>query len=241
MDPLDSRITMEMVIEQERKLRDIVSIASVTVKGSDTQNGPVTWEAIKNQMRLKTIALHRIIELIFKLAGEQFDMSRFPSRDAGPWEKLIRVKDLFVAIQRRFAAAKDSIELVHETSNSMKFMMKTGSEPRFPNTTMASNAIEAARILMRSRPGGVKLVQYQAVVWDLIRSAYLSTGGAGSEDVSETLDLLSDTRPVRVFMQRSSPAGSEDVSETLNLLSDTRPVRVFPSPCKYVHEISCSI
>jgi hypothetical protein len=80
----------------------------------------------------------------------------------------------------------------------MKFMMKTGSEQRFPNTTTASNAIEAARILMRSRQGGVKLVH--SVVWDLIRSAYLSTRGAGSEDVSEILNLLSDAKPMRVFM-----------------------------------------
>jgi hypothetical protein len=116
-------------------------------------------------------------------------MSRYPSRDAGPWEKLILVKDLFVAIQRRFAAARDSIELVLETSKKsmpesikrlrihekimrnyvdlyrratfsprgshedkflgdwLKFMMKTGSEPRFPNTATATNAI----VLMRSR------------------------------------------------------------------------------------------
>ncbi len=51
---------------------------------------------------------------------------------------------------------------------------------------------------MRSRQGGMKLVQ--SVVWDQIRSAYLSTGGAGSENVSETLNLLSDAKPVRVFM-----------------------------------------
>ncbi len=76
------------------------------------------------------------------------------------------MQDLFVAIQRRFAAARDSIEMVHETSNKMKFMMKTGSQQRFPNITTASNAIEAAKILMRSRQGGVKLVQ--SVVWDLI-------------------------------------------------------------------------
>ncbi len=56
MDPLDSRITMEMVIEQERKVRDIVRVASVTVKGNDIQNDPVTWEATNNQMRLKTVA-----------------------------------------------------------------------------------------------------------------------------------------------------------------------------------------
>ena len=68
MDPLDSRITMEMVIEQERKLRDIVRVASVTVKGSDIQNDPVAWEATNDQMRLKAIALHRIIDPV---AGKQ--------------------------------------------------------------------------------------------------------------------------------------------------------------------------
>jgi hypothetical protein len=53
---------------------------------------------------------------------------------------------------------------------------------------------------------------------------------AGSEDVSKTLNLLSDTRPVGVFLAQtphSLPAGSEDVSETLNLLFDTRPMREF--------------
>ncbi len=54
---------------------------------------------------------------------------------------------------------------------------------------------------MRSRPGGVKHVQ--SVVWDQIRSAYLSTGGAGSEDVSENLNLLSDAKTVRVFMAQT--------------------------------------
>ncbi len=41
----------------------------------------------------------------------------------------------------------------------LKFMMKTGSEQKFPNTATASNAIETPRSLMRSRKGGVKLVQ----------------------------------------------------------------------------------
>ena len=84
----------------------------------------------------------------------------------------------------------------------LKFMMKTGSEQKFPNTATASNAIESARILMRSRQGGLKLVQ--SVVWDQIRSAYLSTGGAGSENVSETLNLLNDAKPARVFMAQAT-------------------------------------
>ena len=58
-------------------------------------------------MRTKT--LHRIIDLIFQLTSEMFDMGQFPSRDSWPWENL-------VAIQQRFVAAKDSIELVLEAS-----------------------------------------------------------------------------------------------------------------------------
>ncbi len=81
-----------------------------------SKNDPVAWEATHKLMLLKTKTLHRIMDLIFKLAGEQFDISRFPPRDAGPWEKLIRVKSLLVDIQRRFATARDSIKLVLETS-----------------------------------------------------------------------------------------------------------------------------
>ncbi len=77
-------------------------------------------------------------------------------------------------------------------------MMKTGSEQKFPNTATARNAIKFVRIL---RQGGVKLVQ--PVMWDQIRSAYLSTGGAGSQNVSETLNLLNDAKPARVFMAQA--------------------------------------
>ncbi len=54
---------------------------------------------------------------------------------------------------------------------------------------------------MRSRQGVVKLVQ--SVVWDQIRSAFLSTGGAGSENVSETLNLLNDAKPARLFLAQA--------------------------------------
>ncbi len=176
-----------------------------SMRGDDIQNDPVAWEATHKLILLKTKTIHLIIDLILKLAGEQFDMSRFPSRDAGPWEKLIREQDLFLAILQRFAAARDSVELVFKTSKKsipesierlrihekimrnylelyeratfsakgsyedkflgdwLKLMTKTVLEQRFPNTATASNAIEAARILMR---GWVKLVQ--SVVWDQI-------------------------------------------------------------------------
>ena len=65
-------------------------------------------------MKPKTIQL--VVDLVFKLTSESFDMTRFPSRDSDPWEKLIRVQDLAIAVQQRFVAAKDSIELVLEAS-----------------------------------------------------------------------------------------------------------------------------
>ena len=67
-----------------------------------------------NGMRKKT--LRHIIDSIFKITSEVFDVTRFPSRDSCPWEKLVRAQDLVVAIQQRFVAAKDSIELVLEAS-----------------------------------------------------------------------------------------------------------------------------
>ena len=83
--------------------------------------------------------------------------------------------------------------------NWLKFMMKTGSEKLFPNTATASNTIEIMRILMRSRQGVVRLTLTLAVVWEQIRAAYLSTSGAGSEDVSEALRLLSDPKTSESF------------------------------------------
>ena len=68
-------------------------------------------------------------------------------------------------------------------------MMKTGSEKMFPNMATASNVIESMWILIRSQQGGVKLML--SSVWDQFRATYLITSGAGGENVSETLSLLS--------------------------------------------------
>ena len=43
-------------------------------------------------------------------------MTRFPSRDAGPWDKAIRMQDLMIALQQRYVNGKDAIELVLESS-----------------------------------------------------------------------------------------------------------------------------
>ena len=47
---------------------------------------------------------------------EWFNMTRFPSRDGGPWDQAIRMQDLLIALQQRYVAGKDSIERVLEAS-----------------------------------------------------------------------------------------------------------------------------
>ena len=53
---------------------------------------------------------------MFKITAEWFDMTRFPSRDNGPWDKAIRMQDLMIALQQRYVNGKDAIELVLESS-----------------------------------------------------------------------------------------------------------------------------
>ena len=53
---------------------------------------------------------------MFKITTEWFDMTRFPSRDGGPWDKAIRMQDLMIALQQRYVNGKDAIELVLESS-----------------------------------------------------------------------------------------------------------------------------
>ena len=87
-----------------------------SLQGHDLDQDSPLWEATTDLMTMRTKTLHRVIDLSFKLTSELFDMGRFPSHDRCPWEKLIRVQHLAVAIQQRLVAAKDSIELVLEAS-----------------------------------------------------------------------------------------------------------------------------
>ena len=101
-------------------------------------------------MTMKAKTLHRIIDLIFKLTSDMFDMGRFPSRDSGPWEKLIRVQDLEVAIQQRFVAAKDSIELVLEAS---KKAIPDNIERLLNHETLMTNFLDMSERLTFSPKG----------------------------------------------------------------------------------------
>ena len=59
------------------------------LQGDDLDQDPPSWEATTELMTMRTKTLHRIIDLIFKLTDELFDMGHIPSRDSAPWEKLI--------------------------------------------------------------------------------------------------------------------------------------------------------
>ena len=89
-----------------------------------------------------------------------------------------------------------------------KFMVRTESEKMVPNMATASNTIESMRILMRSRHGGVRLTLSAVCQGDQFRAAYLSTSGAGGENVSEALSLFSDSKfgepkTVRVLIEQT--------------------------------------
>ena len=87
-----------------------------SLRGDDPDQYLPSWEATTQLLGMKPKTIRCIVDLVFKLTSEWFDMTRFPSRDSGSWEKLIRVQDLAIVIQQRFVAAKDSIELVLEAS-----------------------------------------------------------------------------------------------------------------------------
>ena len=56
MDPLDSRIKIELVLEQERKWMDTLKMASVPAEGPDVHNtcGMVDWIWIYSTMKVNS-------------------------------------------------------------------------------------------------------------------------------------------------------------------------------------------
>ena len=64
-----------------------------SLRGDDLEYDLPSWEATTQLLRLTRTpkTLGRILELMFKITTEWFDMTRFPSRDGGPWDKAIRM------------------------------------------------------------------------------------------------------------------------------------------------------
>ena len=89
-----------------------------SLRGDDLEYDLPSWEATTQLLRLtrKPKTLGRILELMFKITTEWFDMTRFPSKDGGPWDKAIRMQALAVALQQRYIRGKDAFELVLESS-----------------------------------------------------------------------------------------------------------------------------
>ena len=87
-------------------------------RGGDLEHDLPSWEATVQLLKLikKPKTTQLIIDLIFKVTTEWFDMTRFPGRDGGPWDKAIRMQDLAIALHQGYVAGKDSIKVVLEAS-----------------------------------------------------------------------------------------------------------------------------
>ena len=62
----------------------------------------------------KPKTIRGILDLMFKITTEWFDMTCFPRRNRGPWDKVVRMPDLMVALHQKYVAGKDSIEVALE-------------------------------------------------------------------------------------------------------------------------------
>ena len=83
-------------------------------------------------------------------------------------------------------------------------MQRTGSEKLFPSLTTAANVNESMRILLRELErarNGTKLSL--SVVWDHARAAFLTSSGAGVENVDAAIQLVTDAKPARVLMAQA--------------------------------------
>ena len=76
------------------------------LRGDDLEHDLPSWDATAQLLKLikKPKTTQLIIDLMFKVTTEWFDVTRFPSRDdgLGRWDKAIRiVQDLVIALDQR--------------------------------------------------------------------------------------------------------------------------------------------
>ena len=87
------------------------------LRGDDLEYDFPTTQLLNLIKKPKTTK--RLLELMHKItthSTQWLDMTRFPSRDCGPWDKAIRMQDLMIALQQRCVNGKDAIELVLKSS-----------------------------------------------------------------------------------------------------------------------------
>ena len=75
-----------------------------SLRGGNLEEDLPSWEATTQLLNLvtKPKTIKMLLELMFKITTEWFDMTRFPSRDCGSWDKAIRMQDLMIALQQRY-------------------------------------------------------------------------------------------------------------------------------------------
>ena len=89
-----------------------------SLRGDDLDQDLPSWEATTELMTMRTKTLHRIFDLILKLNRNflMWDASRRVTAVCGRNLSECKIWQGAVAIQQRFVAAKESIELVLEAS-----------------------------------------------------------------------------------------------------------------------------
>jgi hypothetical protein len=127
-----------------------------------------------------------------------------PSRDCGPWSKLLQVQDVLIVDPQRYVAAKGSIELVLEASKKaipdnieklrihekvMRNYMDMYEQAKFsPKGSSEDKHLKewGVRALPNSRQqSGIKPTI--STVWDQVLAAYMSTSGAWVEKVENAI------------------------------------------------------
>ena len=166
-------------------------------------------------------------------------MGRFPFRDSGPWEKLIRGQNLAVAIQQRFVAVQDSIELVLEAS---KMAIPENIQRLCSHETLMRNflVMHERSTFSPKRSGEDKHLKAWLEKMQKTGAKRLFPNITTAANVNESIRVLLRERAlygtklalsvvcdhVRAAYQTSSEAGVKNVHAAIQLLTDAKPARV---------------
>lgn len=80
------------------------------IYGHDLEFDLEAWENTTEFINMKDNHRTKMVEMIYLEACSHYQMSNFPTVDKGPLSVLIRLQDMFIAVQRRVIAASTQLE-----------------------------------------------------------------------------------------------------------------------------------
>ncbi len=78
--------------------------------GHDLEYDTEAWENTTEFINMKDNHRAKIVKMIYLEASNQYKMEKFPTTDKGPLSLLIRLQDMFMAVQHRVIAASTQLE-----------------------------------------------------------------------------------------------------------------------------------